>query len=228
MNKIILDLCGGTEAWSRPYKEAGYEVINVTLPEYDVRRCWFNKLWLILPKKNDDNRIVNISSIYGILAAPPCTMFSFARTRAKVPRNLREGMETVIACLNIIWGCQYQIKSDQQRLSPLKFWALENPYFSSLSWFLGKPAFTFDPYEFGDGYKKRTALWGNFKIPIKNPKQMTTKMLELCKRNSKPLVKFDGLKTKDISPENYGKYNCQARRSITPPGFARAFFEANR
>jgi len=35
--KTILDLCGGTGAWSKPYKDAGYHVINVTLPEYDVR-----------------------------------------------------------------------------------------------------------------------------------------------------------------------------------------------
>jgi ubiquinone/menaquinone biosynthesis C-methylase UbiE len=34
--KIILDLCGGTGAWSLPYKEAGYDVRNITLPDYDV------------------------------------------------------------------------------------------------------------------------------------------------------------------------------------------------
>ena len=35
-DKIILDLCGGTGAWSRPYREAGYDVRVITLPEYDV------------------------------------------------------------------------------------------------------------------------------------------------------------------------------------------------
>ena len=35
--KIILDLCGGTGAWSAPYKDAGYDVRVITLPEYDVR-----------------------------------------------------------------------------------------------------------------------------------------------------------------------------------------------
>lgn len=35
-NKIILDLCGGTGSWSKPYKEAGYDVRLITLPEYDV------------------------------------------------------------------------------------------------------------------------------------------------------------------------------------------------
>jgi len=37
MSKIILDLCGGTGAWSAPYKEAGYDVRVITLPEYDLR-----------------------------------------------------------------------------------------------------------------------------------------------------------------------------------------------
>lgn len=34
--KIILDLCGGTGSWSKPYKEAGYDVRLITLPEHDV------------------------------------------------------------------------------------------------------------------------------------------------------------------------------------------------
>jgi len=36
MSKIILDLCGGTGAWSKPYKEAGYDVRLITLPDYDI------------------------------------------------------------------------------------------------------------------------------------------------------------------------------------------------
>ena len=53
MSKIILDLCGGTGSWSHPYKDAGYDVRVITLPE-DIR---FSK-----PCKN----------VHGILAAPPC------------------------------------------------------------------------------------------------------------------------------------------------------------
>lgn len=34
--KIILDLCGGTGSWSKPYKDAGYDVRIITLPEHDV------------------------------------------------------------------------------------------------------------------------------------------------------------------------------------------------
>ena len=35
-HKIILDLCGGTGAWSKPYANAGYDVRVITLPDYDV------------------------------------------------------------------------------------------------------------------------------------------------------------------------------------------------
>ena len=40
--KIILDLCGGTGAWSKPYKDAGYDVVLITLPRYDVTQAVFD------------------------------------------------------------------------------------------------------------------------------------------------------------------------------------------
>ena len=193
--KIVLDLCGGTGAWGRPYADSGYDVRNITLPDYDVREY--------RPPEN----------VYGILAAPPCPMFSFCRTNAKKPRDLRGGMEIVMACLRVIWECQYRVRSDTQKRSPLKFWALENPN-GMLKYFLGKPAFEFNPYDFGDDYKKNTHLWGWFNEPKKSPIE--------C---SKP--KFDRLATVDIHGEYYGKLTRQERRAITPAGFAVAFFEAN-
>ena len=204
MKKIILDLCGGTGSWSRPYKEAGYDVRNITLPDYDVTNWETEEMIYYL---NRDR------GIYGILAAPPCQMFSFARTNAKKPRDLKEGMECVRACLDIIWKCM-EIKQDTRKKKlPLKFWALENPN-GMLKYFLGKPAFEFSPYDFGDGYKKRTMLWGWFNEPKKSPIK--------C---DKP--KFDKLTTKEIAPEYYGKLTRQERRAITPKGFAEAFFRAN-
>jgi hypothetical protein len=41
-------------------------------------------------------------------------------------------------------------------------------------------------------------------------------------------VKFDYMKSKDIHPEAFGKFDRQTRRSITPEGFAKAFYEANK
>ena len=224
--KIILDLCGGTGSWSRPYKEAGYDVRNITLPRWDVTSYFKSKSYISFIC--DGQMDIQISKIYGILAAPPCTMFSDARTNAKTKRDLRGAMKIVEACLDIIQEVQYHTKGDQSKTSPLRFWALENPWYGRLKWFLGKPAFEFSPYEFGDNYKKRTALWGYFNEPVKKPTKMTKKMIELCKTNSRPLPKFDYMKSKDIHPEYYKKFDRQTRRAITPKGFAEAFFASNR
>lgn len=210
-NKIIVDLCGGTGAWSDPYKKANYTVYVITLPNYDVTDYVIKNGYIIFFSQviGVPNLHIKMSNIYGILAAPPCTMFSFARTTAKTPRNLKEGMETVIPCLNIIWHCQYQ--------NILKFWAIENPARGYLRQFLGKPALTFHPYHFGNRWAKGTALWGYFKNPKKNPINLNQKELDLMRQNNRKLPV--------ISCTNNG--SLSQRRAITPSGFANAFFKAN-
>jgi len=207
MSKIILDLCGGTGAWSKKYKEAGYVVIIVTLPFYNLLKTEIKDEVIIFQGGNKGSLMVRISDIYGILAAPVCTMFSLARTTAKTPRDLRQGMELVIACLNIIWECRYNHK--------LAFWCMENPR-GYLRQFLGKPVLTFDPCDFGDPHTKKTDLWGYFNIPKKNPVE--------------PVFYISGGKR---FPPLWGKTGGKSERTkmlraITPPGFAKAFFEANK
>jgi len=240
MKPIILDLCGGTGSWSKPYKEAGYDVRVITLPDYDVLRLKVTEGKLRHFKHATCEDICDVGDIYGILAAPPCTMFSDARTNAKKPRDLRGGMELVEACLKIIWEFQFGIKSDQSKLSPLKFWALENPWYGRLKWFLGKPTFVFDPWEFGDAYKKRTALWGYFSEPVRTHTTisdvMSKEQIEAHKTNPQKLPKFDKLlmpelkKLKGVNNSDYWKQTKlrQTLRAITPQGFAKAFYEANK
>lgn len=197
-DKIILDLCGGTGAWSKPYKDAGYDVRVITLPTHDILTY--------KPPKN----------VYGILAAPPCTMFSMARTTAKTPRDLKGAMEVVAGCLRIIWECQQGGKR-------LEFWALENPK-ARLRWFLGKPALTFNPYDFGEAYRKPTDIWGNFNTELKkNPVRLDPKQQIQSKMNRQQLLQI---------PKNYIRdpnMRLDAiARSITHPGFARAFYSANK
>jgi hypothetical protein len=192
-DKIILDLCGGTGAWSRPYREAGYDARLITLPDNDV-----------LTYEPPEN-------VYGILAAPPCTQFSLARTTASTPRNFDDGMAIVQTCLCIIWKCRKEHK--------LGFWAMENPR-GLLRQFLGQPAFEFEQWEFGDHGVKPTDIWGWFRKPIKTvidrPENLTRKYpcgsSMSAYWNQKPP---DGLTRADM-------------RAITPPGFAQAFFKANR
>lgn len=184
-HKVILDLCGGTGAWSKPYSDVGYDVRLITLPDQDVADYE--------PPQN----------VYGILAAPPCTMFSLARTRAKTPRDFQEGMENVKACLNIIWIVRCRQK--------LKFWCLENPR-GYLRQFLGNPFFTYMRCHFGDEGGKPTDLWGYFNAP---------------KKTTPDAIPVRGRDNTESKWYNSVNGNSQ-KRGITPPGFATAFFKANK
>jgi hypothetical protein len=147
-DKIILHLCADIGSDSKPYRDAGYNVICV----------------------GKDIGVENYAppkGVYGIIANPPCTMFSMARTKAKTPRDLRSGMRLVKECLRIIWECQYDIENDCQKYSPLKFWMIENPATGMLKWFLGKPRFEYCQSEYGQSFTKATALWGNFNEPYR-------------------------------------------------------------
>ena len=203
--KIILDLCGGTGAWSAPYKEAGYEVHNITLPDHDVTKYATTKDGITFDREN----WIGFKDVYGILAAPPCTMFSLARTRAKTPRDLREGMKVVIACLDLIWEARYRNK--------LAFWALENPM-GYLRQLLGKPPLTFDPCDYGDPYTKRTDLWGYYNMPRKKPVKLDKETIARLKINNRKLP----------SISDFTGSKQAAKRAITPRGFAEAFYKANK
>lgn len=87
-----------------------------------------------------------------------------------------------------------------------EFWCLENPI-GKLSKWIGHPKYIFQPYEFGDPYTKRTCLWGEFNIPKKTPVTPT----------KGSIMKYSKGSRKD-RPMN---------RSITPAGFAKAFYKAN-
>lgn len=204
-SKIILDLCGGRLGnWSKPYSNAGYDVRVVDI-------LTGGNVMTYIPPEN----------VYGILAAPPCTMFSYLRTVAKTPRDLEEGMKVVRACMNIIWKCQELQQETRHKKTSLKFWSLENPYYGMMKNFLGKPAFVFDPYQFGDEYGKKTSLWGHFNEPV------VSHVKPKLKKGSLGHTKFDHRKSKDIHPEHFGVLSRTERRSITPAGFAQAFFKAN-
>jgi len=176
--RIILDLCGGTGAWSQPYLDAGYDVRVITMPAYDVR--------LSIPP----------SEVHGILAAPPCTHLAGSGARwwqEKGERALLESLSIVDACLRVIIATR-----------PV-FWCLENPV-GRLSRFLGEPVLRFNPCDYGDPYTKKTCLWGDFNIPPQ-----------------KPIKPKQGSKMHRLPPSE----DRRMFRSITPPGFAKAFFKAN-
>lgn len=177
---LILDLCGGTGAWSAPYREAGYCVEVVDMRDgRDVRLL---------------QRIR--AGVRGILAAPDCTDLAGSGARwwaEKGDAALLEALSLVDACVRIAWVQQPA------------WWSLENPV-GRLTWFLGPPRMSFDPADYGDPYTKRTLLWGSFTCPLK-----------------RRVIATEGSKMHKLPPSEERKI----LRSVTPPGFARAFFEAN-
>lgn len=195
--KIILDLCGGTGSWSRPYKDAGYDVRLITLPENDVR--------LYVPPPN----------VYGVLAAPPCTMFAISGVRWKrAEAQMMEALSIVDACLRVVL------------LSKPKWWALENPV-GKLIRYIGKWNYTYQPFDYGDPWTKRTCIWGEHKTPTKHPVKpiglwtggTPSGKLGIC--DHPEFLPPDWIRKMPPSPDR------AARRAITPQGFANAFMLAN-
>lgn len=224
MSKIILDLCGGTGSWSKPYKETGYDVRVITLPDWDVTQVRFGPDYIAFKCMKDyfyDTLVIPHADVYGILAAPPCTEFSILNCIA-APRERKpdEGMVVVDACLKIIEQCKPQ------------FYAIENPV-GFLKDYLGKPDFVFQPWEFGDPWTKRTYIWGKFNPPQKKyTKWEDVPKLPLYTRPGRGKPNFAYLHKsaiKDI-PQlmGYEPKTDAEFRAITPPGFAKAFYEANK
>ena len=144
--KLILDLCGGSGSWSKPYRDAGYWVIVVD-PHATVPGTVRQDVRLFRPP--------SVVPVHGILAAPPCTDFCKAGARwwsQKEEQALLDALSIVDACLRMV------------TLTRPKWWVLENPN-GRLTDYLGPPAMTFDPWQYGDGYRKSTHLWGRFIRP---------------------------------------------------------------
>jgi hypothetical protein len=139
--------------------------------------------------------------VHGILAAPPCTVF--ANSGARWPRTqeqMLEGLSVMDACLRAV------------TIYEPEWWALENPVVK-MRRYLGDPTLIFDPCDYGDPYTKKTLLWKRFTLPAKSW------VTPLGGRPGQPNAWFS--KVGGTSDKT------KAYRSATPPGFARAFFEAN-
>lgn len=188
----ILSLCDATGNISKPYREAGYNVIQIDLATtgQDVR---------LLPFQG---------KVHGIIAQPPCTHLANSGARwfkSKGEGPLLEALSIADACLRMVAVCKPA------------FWVLENPV-GRLTTYYGPPQFKFNPCDYGklaevpEAYTKKTYLWGNFVPPL--PVFIGTDAY---------VFPVEGDRTTKMK----GGKNRAALRSVTPTGFARAFFIAN-
>lgn len=200
--KTILHLCADTGSDTKPWKDAGYEVILIG-KEIGVENYHPDR------------------PIYGIIANPVCLEFSTARSDGKA-RNPEEGMKLVKECQRII-----------EEATPT-FWVIENPATGALRNYLGIPHFTYQPWEYGSPWTKKTALWGVFNIPPKKYSNWedVPKIPELYTRpgRSKPSLAFMHKSHKQFIRE----WDCfevdsdMEFRSLCSQHFARAFYESNK
>ena len=150
-DRLILDLCGGTGSWSRPYMEHGYTVVVID--------PWVNGLSVV--------GFSTKAEVHGILAAPPCTDFSSSGAQFWTVKDhdgrTAKSVLVVLECLRIIKECRP------------KWWCLENPV-GRLPKFIGQPVASFDPCEFGDPWTKKTCLWGSFNFPKRSRVYPTVSM----------------------------------------------------
>lgn len=209
----LLSLFDYSGVWARPYEDAGWNVIL-----WDQKHT--SDLYATFKDVNDactdyfyDNIFENYGTVDGILAAVPCDDFAVSGARwwpdKDADGRTYASMELVRQTLRIVNLC-----------SPLRFWALENPVgrLNTLFPELPKPWY-FDPYWFGDPYTKKTGIWGQFRAPVIRSSQVVRPIMYETsngKRGSWMWAKLGGNseRTKEL-------------RSVTPAGFARAFFEAN-
>ena len=162
-------------------------------------------------KFGQDVRLLKFpGNAHGVIAQPPCTHLSSSGARwweSKGEEALLEAMSIVDACMRVVM------------VTNPKWWVLENPV-GRLKDYLGVPKFYFNPSDFAlladnpqnEAYTKRTCLWGEFVPPL------PIFIGQLA--GTEPVL---GSKMHKIPPSP----DRAMLRSITPSGFARAFFLAN-
>jgi hypothetical protein len=193
--KTVLSLFDHSGGWSKPYRDNGYNVIQVDI------------------KHGTDILLYDYSDLCGrdvvVLAAPPCTDFAVSGARWFKAKDedgrTEESLRLVDKTLEIIGA-----------INP-RWWALENPVgrIHKLRPALGKPPLIFQPYDYGDPYRKRTCIWGNF-----NPELPKNPVVPEGVRVGQPDEWYSKVGGKSEKTKEY--------RSRTPTGFANAFYEVNK
>lgn len=189
--KTVLSLFDYSGIWSKPYRDAGYKVVQIDIKlGTDIMKWNYTQI-----KEGVDIMLI----------AFPCTDYALSGAKhfaRKDADGTTEKSQILLAKVKEIIGY----------FNP-DVWVLENPMsrIHKLNPWLGEIKFKFHPYEFGDNYQKTTWLWGKFNLPIK------TYGIE---QNTKGNFMFKNLggnseKTKEIR-SNTSKYFAKAFFEANP------------
>jgi hypothetical protein len=202
MTGYALFLCNRTMAMPRPWLEAGIACVTVDLLAADEKHPLREHMQCDVGHYN-----VGDPPIF-VAAFPPCTDLAVSGARwyrGKGLSRLITALETVEICRTICEAAN----------AP---YMIENPV-GTLSTYWRNPDYSFDPCDYGDPYTKKTLLWtgGGFVMPpVVRPRDLfeSATWVEPTRGSMMHLL--------SPSPDR------RDLRSVTPQGFARAVFEANR
>ncbi len=148
--RTVLSLFDLTGEWSKPWEEAGYNVLRFDIQSgqdvFDFSVEYFT-----------DN--YDLSDVYAILAATPCTDFASSGSKHFLAKDAAGQTEQSVKLV-------HQTAATIEYFRP-PVWALENPVgrIQNLTG-LPDPRLSFDPNHFGDPYTKKTLIWGNFNAEL--------------------------------------------------------------
>jgi hypothetical protein len=203
-DKVIISLFDYSGTWSQPWRDAGYKVIQIDI---QLGQDILDTVQAALELHYEGFKA------YGVLIAAPCTDFASSGARhwkkkigqpAPYDGKLEEIFEDR---LDYFTTLVYTSLFIVELFNP-EFWTLENPVgrIHQLVPELGEKKLVFQPWEYGDPWTKKTCLWGEFNNQLEKT----------------PVEPLQGSMAYRTSSRNKNK------RTQTPPGFARAFFEANK
>ncbi|WP_051617253.1 DNA cytosine methyltransferase [Desulfonatronovibrio hydrogenovorans] len=200
---FLLSVYDYTGNWAKPYVEAGWRVL---LWDYKFEGCILESFGRLMSLVEEENN----GHIDGLLSAPPCTAFASSGARWWPDKDRHvSGLHPFDSFTEYMIALALMVLVMVEAFKP-KFWALENPV-GRIEKLVPELRFyrrlIFDPCDYGDPYTKRTVLWGKF-----NPN---------LKKN--PIKPLHGSLMHRLPPSP----DRTTMRSVTPPGFAQAFYRAN-
>jgi hypothetical protein len=197
---IVLSLCDRSGVMVQPWREAGHTCWLVDIQHTTgIERLDGGALVRVgADVREFDFRVLPDAPAI-VFAFPPCTNLAVSGARWFKDK----GLEALYESLGMVIACKRIAESTD---AP---WLLENPV-GTLSTYWREPDYTFQPWQYGDRYYKKTCLWtgGGFVMPKAwhaSPPDGTTAMIHLM-------------------PPSADRGD---KRSVTPEGFARAVFQAN-
>lgn len=202
--KTILHLCADIGSDSKPYRDAGYNVI-------------------LVGKDVGVENYTPPSDVYGVIANPVCTEFSIARGHHKTG-NLEHGMFLVNHCQRIINQCRPVFHVIENPASGRLKEFLGKPNYEYEPWWFGSP-WTKKTALWGKfkkpipKYNKWHQVPKNGKLYIR-PNRSRPSMALLHKSAINHIEEFNCFK--EIVKDD------MSLRSLCSQNFARAFFEVNK